>query len=890
MKKRKYMLSYTLLYIALALGVWVYFYKAGKSLINTSDAYKQHINALMVYGKWLRSIGYGILHGDFSLKNYSFGIGYGADFYTSMQYYAVGDILNLPVAFIKTGAVYYYFQFLILLRPYLAGLTFTALCAHKGEGRYKTEAILTAALSYAFCGTVMFIGMWNPFFVNAMIILPMMILGADRILEGKSARLFVVSVALSAVTNFYFFYMCVVLTIGYVIISLCFTRKNVLKTIGIFWGCGFLGTAMSAVVFLPVVLAFLSNPRAGLSGHGVRALYEADYYKELFKNLITYIYKPMYDTELGLTFIAVPVLVYVLYKTKKDLKSTILLIAMTAMLAIPYAGYSMTGFSYMINRWSFAVELFLALKIAELINGLQEMGLRDRIVLAIGQGAYVLLLLFTGYLKDEEDKFQVILMAAGIVLLFIPLIFKEKARKASERVLSFSLMVLVIAGILLNGYFANAEDKGNLPNGYLEKTTAEGFLTDYENTEVKAVQEVTGKGADEYIRYTGRNLSWNAGMLDGLSSTQFYFSLANGAISDYMNKLAINEMSDFSYYGLDNRMAPLALAGVNVYSLRYDTPEEEAYVPADYERVGNYFNFAVFEAKNPITLGYTCDKEIDPAAFDAMTPVMRQEAMLTGVLTGETSDYSPEYGFNTLDFEITRGKGVKGEGNTFVVKKKDKIATISFAGETDAETYIYLKNLWCDTKSDMDNIYFNAYVGDMMVSSGVLSYKAPESQFYSGWHDYIVNLGSRPEGISRVEIVFPEKGEYSCDEIAVISEPNAFLLEKISKLSESSMYDINMNLDPVSRMTNKVIGTVTAEGDTNLVFTIPYDKGWSLKVDGEKKKLSKMNVMFLGTRISEGVHEIELTYHTPGLLTGFIISIAAILVFAFIFYRRGRKA
>ncbi|MCR5656754.1 MAG: YfhO family protein, partial [Butyrivibrio sp.] len=366
-------------------------------------------------------------------------------------------------------------------------------------------------------------------------------------------------------------------------------------------------------------------------------------------------------------------------------------------------------------------------------------------------------------------------------------------------------------------------------------------------------------------------------------------SLANGAISDYMNKLAINEMSDFSYYGLDNRMAPLALSGVNVYTLRYDNPEEEAYVPADYERAGNYYNYAVFTARNPITLGYTCDNVIDEDLFEEMSPVMRQDAMLSGVLTGEASDYSPEYNFKSLDFEVTREKGIKGDGNTFVVKKKDKAITVSFAGDSDAETYIYFRNLWCDTKSDMDNIYFNTFAGERMVSSNVLSYKKPESQFYSGWHDYIVNLGSCPEGISRVEIVFPEKGKYSCDEIAVYCEPNGVLLEKISDISKRSMYDVETNLDPVSRMTNKVTGTVTADGDTNLVFTIPYDKGWSLKVDGEKAELSKMNVMYLGCKISEGVHEIELSYHTPGLFAGFLISIAGILIFVFIFSRNLRK-
>jgi len=66
MKKRKFLISYTLLYIALAVAVWIYFHLAGKSLINTSDAYKQHINALMVFGKWIRGWIYHILLDDFS--------------------------------------------------------------------------------------------------------------------------------------------------------------------------------------------------------------------------------------------------------------------------------------------------------------------------------------------------------------------------------------------------------------------------------------------------------------------------------------------------------------------------------------------------------------------------------------------------------------------------------------------------------------------------------------------------------------------------------------------------------------------------------------------------------------------------------------------------------
>ncbi len=887
MKKRKFLISYSLLYVILGISVWIYFHLAGKSMINTSDAYKQHINALMVYGKWIRGVFYQMIHGNFALQNYSFGIGYGADFYTSMQYYAVGDILNLPVAFIPTGAVYYYFQFLIVLRPFLAGLSFAALC--KSRGDYRLPELLTGALSYAFCGTVMFIGMWNPFFVNAMIILPLMILGADRVLKGEKGTLFVLSVALGAVTNFYFFYMCVVLTIGYVIVSLLFNREKALVKIGQFWGYGILGCVMGAVVFVPVVIAFLSNPRAGLSGHGVKTLYEADFYKELVKNLIAYIYKPMYDTELGFTFIAAFAVFFVIVNIRKNKKDCLLLLILAAMIMLPAAGYAMTGFSYMINRWCFAAELFIALKITEMMHELYEMDFKKRLLLVACGGIYAGLCFILGLTSDELVRIQLLLLLAAAVIILVSGALSTGKKKVAQAFTAYGLMLLTFAGVCINGYYEGAESKGNLPNGYLEETTADGFLNDYENTEVKAVLDVSEKSADDFFRYTGRNLIWNAGMPYGISSTQFYFSLANGSVSDYLNKLAINEMSDFSYYGLDDRMAPLALAGASYYTLRFDSPEEEAYVPSDYERKGNYFNFAVFEAKNPITLGYTCDNVIDAASFVEMTPVMRQEAMLTGVLKGETSDYEPAYAHSIIDYQLTRGDGVKGKKTNFKVSGSEQSATITFSGAADAETYIYLNNLWCDTVSDMDNIYFVAYSGDRQVSSKVLSYKKPESQFYSGWHDYIVNLGSDAEGITKVDIIFPEKGKYLTDSITVICEPNAFLLEKISELSKKSMYDVNLNLNPISRMTSKVTGSVTAGNDTNLVLQIPYDKGWSIKVDGEKKELYKANVMYMGVDISEGVHEIELTYHTPGLLAGLLLTICAFVLFIYLFVYRQKS-
>lgn len=63
-------------------------------------------------------------------------------------------------------------------------------------------------------------------------------------------------------------------------------------------------------------------------------------------------------------------------------------------------------------------------------------------------------------------------------------------------------------------------------------------------------------------------------------------------------------------------------------------------------------------------------------------------------------------------------------------------------------------------------------------------------------------------------------------------------------------------------------GIVSAEEDGYLVTSIPYDENFSLKVDGQKTKLFRVNTAFLGAKIPSGEHKIVLVYHAPGRAAG----------------------
>lgn len=85
--------------------------------------------------------------------------------------------------------------------------------------------------------------------------------------------------------------------------------------------------------------------------------------------------------------------------------------------------------------------------------------------------------------------------------------------------------------------------------------------------------------------------------------------------------------------------------------------------------------------------------------------------------------------------------------------------------------------------------------------------------------------------------------------------------------------------------TNKSSGNITLDHGKILCLSIPYNEGWSAKIDGKEANLFVANTIFTGMLISPGDHYIELTYRTQGLLAGGVLSIVGIATFVVIVVR-----
>ena len=79
-------------------------------------------------------------------------------------------------------------------------------------------------------------------------------------------------------------------------------------------------------------------------------------------------------------------------------------------------------------------------------------------------------------------------------------------------------------------------------------------------------------------------------------------------------------------------------------------------------------------------------------------------------------------------------------------------------------------------------------------------------------------------------------------------------------------------------------GSVEADKDCVMLFTIPNIKGWTVTVDGKEAEILPMDIGFFGIKLTKGNHDIELSYKVETFNFGLFASLAALVAyFALIF-------
>lgn len=102
-------------------------------------------------------------------------------------------------------------------------------------------------------------------------------------------------------------------------------------------------------------------------------------------------------------------------------------------------------------------------------------------------------------------------------------------------------------------------------------------------------------------------------------------------------------------------------------------------------------------------------------------------------------------------------------------------------------------------------------------------------------------------------------------------------------MSEDELYKDALHLADSSailfEVTKKGFNAVVEREQENLVFfSVPYDKGWTATVNGEEVEIVKANIGFMAVKVPAGVSEISFSYTTPYLYLGIFISAISLVV------------
>ena len=390
-QKEVFLLLYTILFsVSAGVMLW-YFSAAGKQMVWKGDGLSQHYLALCYYARWGKAVLGSLLSGRPAFPTFNMHMGFGSDLFTTLQYYVIGDPFSLPAVFVPQRYMLEFHDTMIVLRMYLAGLSFDGYC--RTMGRRDLTGNLCGALVYVFSTFALF-GMRHPYFLNAMIWFPLLLTGAERILRGSKGRLFTIAVFLSCISNFYFFYMLVLMTVVYVVWRACriflqYTKgvKVLLLLAGKFLARGVLGSAMGACFLLPILIRFVGDPRAaGETVYG--KLYSLSYYTKLPEAFVAFGTDATleYWTCLGFGGIGLVCVLLLILDTDREKKLLDLRLAFAGMLlltVLPSAGAALNGFSYPSNRWTWAFALLAGYITAVMVSSLARISWKKAVLLLV---------------------------------------------------------------------------------------------------------------------------------------------------------------------------------------------------------------------------------------------------------------------------------------------------------------------------------------------------------------------------------------------------------------------------------------------------------------------------------------------------------------------------
>ncbi|WP_455615420.1 YfhO family protein [Eisenbergiella sp.] len=862
--KNKYWIKYTIAFIMFGLIIFSSFILKRNSLIRSADGFDQTYPVLVYIGEYIR---------DFfrsgQIKQYDFRLGFGESIITSISWLGFGDIFTLLSVFIPKEYTEYLFDFIVVFKMYLSGVTFSCFCFYHNQ---KEKYVLTGALMYVFSRFSLIMGPEFYQFLNPMVWLPFLFLGIDRTLskdekERKISYILILTVFIQAVNGFYFLYMETVLCVVYFLIryfTMCGCKKGLIDfLINIFkiaWHY-LLGLCMGAFIFIPAVIGYFNSTKTSMN---VPTL--VDYLLYSFKDYVKFI-QGLFVPEawenygLGIPFIVFLFILLIFSKNYKNKSLRALVLFFICAYITPLTGSVLNGFSYSSDRWFFILYFLVAYIFVDIMNQ-QLIPSKFQIVLAMLGYIFSLGLYIVFHIYNISTLIRGFLYVIIFLCTFVAVyLWSQKKVICGGRVSTEGIVIATVCfNVIMSGFILNAPVIIG-GSGYSGGFSRHGEIY----TAINNSQAASLKNSNEFGRNDVHDTSRGASMVLNYNGTSEYFSIINKNISEFFMEMAISSgimSAANALEGLDSR---IVLEGLLSVEYIQDSRRDKNGVITDYI------------IKNPykLPLGFTYDSYMSRDVFDNLNELEKMDTLISNIILEESV---PGYEKNLvnriipeLPIEIEYSN-IKIDGNTISVNENSEIK-LSYNKVLDCdEGELYVK---IDKLRMCDQLTSYITIGNKKIQ--VRDYN---NVYYIGKDDFLVHV-QVPED-NRIIIAFDKKGTYEIGDIHMYWYPLDLFTKQFPILNEKVLENVVIG-------NNQISGDITLDEDKILFLSIPYDSSWIAEVDGLKTPIYRANIGFMGIPLKQGQHVIKLYYSTPGIKVGGLISTLGLLVFFIVFIREKKE-
>ncbi|MBR3754149.1 MAG: YfhO family protein [Clostridia bacterium] len=187
--------------------------------------------------------------------------------------------------------------------------------------------------------------------------------------------------------------------------------------------------------------------------------------------------------------------------------------------------------------------------------------------------------------------------------------------------------------------------------------------------------------------------------------------------------------------------------------------------------------------------------------------------------------------------------------------------------------------------------YYYDYDGEGVVPKG-FSYLRTENEVKVYENDNYIPMGFVYDTYCtemKLKDMLPKERAKAMLQTLVVKDSDVKTVSKYLKEATDFNDDFDSTVSSRKKSTsNSFVGTssgfsadIYLDEENIVFFSIPYDTGWEITVNGVPANILEVNYGLLGICCNAGANEISATYHTQGLNLGIICSLACLFIWLF---------